>query len=262
MTTKVRSRDIVGAELEAEILSGSHAPGDRLPAERRLAEQHGVSRPMVREALRALAERGLVEVVPGRGTFVRPPSARASVRSLETHFRRGRATAREITEVRLMVECQAAALAAERGSLDDVRELEKRLTALEAAETPEETVKSDLAFHLAVTAAAHNRIMEAMLGSVASLAAELMVRSLGDPEVYRRSAPFHRRVYEAIAARDPEAARTAMHEHLQVASTTYGRDYDDDLDAMARRALRRLGYKEGLPTFLRAVTPTALEGAR
>ncbi len=262
MTTLAKTREIVAAKLEAEILSGGLAPGDRLPAERRLAERHGVSRPIIREALRTLVERGLLEISPGRGAFVQRPSPLTGMRPLEAIYRRGHATAREISEARLMVECETAALAARRGGLDDVRDLGAKLGALESSGTPEDTVRNDLAFHVAVAAAAHNRIMEAMLGSVASLAAELMVRTLGDPDVYQRSARFHRLVYEAIAARDPESARAAMREHLSIASSTYGRDYDDDLDAMARRALQRLGYQEGLQAFLRAVVPTRSAPAR
>ncbi len=251
-----KTRDTVAAELEAEILSGRLAPGDRLPSERGLAEQHGVSRPIVREALRIVAERGLVQIVPGRGAFVRRPSPLAGVRPLDVLYRRGHTTARELSEARLLLECESASLAAQRAGLDDVREIGARLAALEAGGTPQETVRNDLAFHLRVARAAHNRVVEAMLASLSLLAAELMVRSLGDPDIYRRSAPYHREVYEAIAARDPDRARVAMRDHLSVASATYGRDYDDDLDVMAERALRRLGLSEGLQTFLRAVLPT------
>ncbi len=250
-----KTRDVVAAELEREILSGGLAPGDRLLSERQLAERHTVSRPIVREALRILAERGLVEISPGRGAFVRRPSALAGVRPLDALYRRRHPTARQLSEARLMLECETASLAAQRAGLDDVRALGARLATLEAGGSPEQTVRSDLAFHLWVAAAAHNWIVEAMLGSLASLTAELMVRSLADPEVYRRSAPYHRLVYEAIAARDPAGARAAMRDHLSVASSTYGRDYDEDLDVMARRALRRLDVHDSLETFVRAVIP-------
>lgn len=251
-----KTRDVVVAELEAEIFSGHLAPGDRLLSERQLAEVHGVSRPIVREALRTLAERGLLEIAPARGAFVRSPSALVGVRPLEVLYRRGRATAREVSEARLMIECEAAALAAQRGDLQDIRELEQRLDALEDAHGATETVAADLAFHLRVARASHNRIVEAMLASLATLAAKLMVRSLEDQAVYAGSAPFHRKVFEAVAARDPDRARSAMAEHLGVASGAYGREYDHDLDTMAQRALRRLGSTESLDDFLRGVLPS------
>ena len=250
-----KTRDVVAAELEGEILSGGLGPGDRLLSERQLAERHAVSRPIVREALRILAERGLVEISPGRGAFVQRPSALAGTRPLDALYRRGHPTARQLSEARLLLECETASLAAQRAGLDDVRMLRTCLASLEAGGGPEQTVRSDLAFHLGVAAAAHNWVIEAVLGSLASLTAELMVRSLADPDVYRRSAPYHRLVYEAIAARDPVGAGAAMRDHLSVASSTYGRDYDEDLDVMARRALRRLDIDGSLPAFVRAVIP-------
>ncbi len=253
-----KSRDSLAAELEAEILSGGLAPGDRLFSERQLAERQGVSRPMVREALRILAERGLVEIAPGRGAFVRHPSPLAGSRPLDAVYRRAHPTAWELIEARLVIESETASLAGQRAGLDDVRRLERRLQALESASDPAESVRRDLAFHLEVAVAAHNRILEAVLASLASLLAELMVRTLGEPEAHQRTARFHREVYEAIAARDPERARAAMRSHLDPAPAELGRQYDDDLDAMALRALRRLGLGDDLPRFLRDVVPADL----
>ncbi len=256
MTNRPRtSRDAVAGELEAEIMSGGLAPGDRLPAERQLAEQHGISRPMVREALRILSERGLIRIDPGRGAFVQRPSPLAGARPLDALYRRAHPTVRELTEARMLVECETASLAARRAGLEDVRDLGGLLEELETSTAPEDLVRADLAFHLRVAAAAHSRILEAMLASLAPLSAELMVRALGEPEVHRRTAPLHARVYEAIATRDPEAARSAMQRHLEAASAGLGREYDDDLDAMAQRALRRLGVRRDLQAFLRAVLP-------
>jgi len=250
-----RGRDVVAADLEAQIISGGLAPGDRLPSERQLAEQHHVSRPIVREALRILSERGLVEIAPGRGAFVQHQSTLSGTRQFDAVYRRSHPTARVLSEARLMLESETAFLAAQRAELADVQDLRRRLLAIEAGGAPEETVRNDLSFHLRIAQAAHNRIIEAMLASLAPLSAELMVRSLGAPDVYRESASHHRSVFDAIAAREPEAARNAMREHLSVASMTYGHDYDDDLDVMARRALRRLGVPDNLRAFLRAVLP-------
>ncbi len=255
----IRTRDAIAADLEQQIVTGRLGAGSRLPSERRLSAQYGSSRPLVREALRTLVERGLIEVHPGRGAFVRRPSSLHGTRWLDVVYRRRQPTARHLSEARLMLECEAAALAAYRADLDDVTNLRRRVEALEASSTPVESVRNDLAFHLAVAAAARNPVIETMFASIAALAVELMVRSQGDPDVIRRSMPYHRATYEAIAGRDPVAAREAMRAHLSVAQETYGEDYDRILDTMAVRALQVLGSAASLEEFLRAVIPAAAE---
>jgi hypothetical protein len=80
-----------------------------------------------------------------------------------------------------------------------------------------------------------------------------MVRSVGDPETVRRSAPYHRAAYEAIRSRDQMAARAAIQAHLSIAAETYGDDYDRSLDTTAARAIRLIGSGAGLDDFLRSV---------
>ena len=252
-----RSRDAIAAQIEAEIVGGQLMPGDRLLSERQLSERYGASRPIVREALRSLVERGLIDVAPGRGAFVRSPSSLQGTRPLDALYRRRQPTARHLSEARIMLECEAASLAAQHAGLDDVTELQRRLDALEASRSPFESVRNDLAFHLTVAAASHNPVIETMFASIAPLSVELMVRSIGDPDVTQRSGPYHRATYEAIAARDPDRAREAMRAHLSVARDTYGRDYDQRLDTMALRALRLLGSEGSLDDFLHAVMPAA-----
>jgi DNA-binding FadR family transcriptional regulator len=243
------SEDVV-ERLATEIQDGTLAPGQRIPSERHLAAQLGVSRPMLREALRRLGERGLLEVRAGRGSFVSGTAARAPLRPLDSHYRRRGTTARQLSEARLMLECETASLAAERATPEQVTEIARVLEALEASAAPLDAVRNDLAFHLAVAHAAQNPVIESMLESIAGLTAELMVRSVGDPAVAARSAPYHRLAYEAIARRDPPGAREAMRTHLSVASETFGEDYDQTLDSMATRALRMLGAGEELDEFL------------
>ena len=86
------------------MLSGRLVPGDRLPSERQLAETYRLSRPMIREALRTLAERKLVKISPGRGAFVLKPSVAQGAGPLEMLYRRQGATARDLSEARLMLE--------------------------------------------------------------------------------------------------------------------------------------------------------------
>jgi DNA-binding FadR family transcriptional regulator len=152
-----------------------------------------------------------------------------------------------------MLESETASLAATRATPEQLLALREALEVLEASPTPLDMVRNDLAFHLAVARAANNPVIESMLSSIAGLTAELIVRTVGDEAIRRRSAPYHREAYEAIARRDPEAAREAMRTHLSVASVTYGADYDRPLDTMATRALRLLGADHDLESFLQAM---------
>ncbi|CAN5154364.1 hypothetical protein BH20ACT8_BH20ACT8_12140 [soil metagenome] len=261
MTGQSTSSVGLAADLERRILSGALTPGAKLPSERALADRHALSRPMVREALRRLAERGLVRVEAGRGSFVSSATGLDVGRSLNLAYQRRHVTARHIVEARAMLESQAAALAAERADERDLALLSgtlERLEDLEATGDRVEQVRLDLAFHLGIARAAHNPVLEVMFGSIAPLAVEQMLRSVSDPRTRRKSHPYHRAAYEAIAARDPAAAATALRDHLHVADDTYGPDYDRSLDAMAHRALEGLlGPDASLDAFVEELLPAS-----
>lgn len=234
------SRSALAAQLVARIVGGELSPGMKLPSERQLAEQYGVSRPIVREVLGTLAERNLVEIAPGRGSFVRGPRSTDAAEYLDAHYRRSQATPRDLVEARTMLESTAAGLAAERATTEDVAGIERALEAFERSSGILEQARYDLAFHLAIARAAANPVVETMFGSITGLALELMLRSLADPEVTRISVPFHRRIAEAIKERDVAGARCAMTEHLDVASRLYGDDYHRTIESVAQRELARL----------------------
>jgi GntR family transcriptional regulator, transcriptional repressor for pyruvate dehydrogenase complex len=247
--------DAIADVLAERVLSGEYAAEDRLPSERQLAVEFGASRPMVREALRSLVERGLIEVEPGRGTFVRGDTGPRRFHPLDLEYRRRGTTARQLSETRLMLETEAAALATQYADADDLATLESALDRLEGSRTPLDRVRNDLAFHAALVAAAHNPVIETMFASIHGLTVELMVRSASDAEIIRQSEPYHRVAYEAIRDRDAPAARAAIQAHLSIAASTYGEDYDRRLDTTAVRALRLIGSGSGLDEFLRAVLP-------
>ena len=249
------SVDAIASVLAERVLSGELATGDRLASERHLALEFGASRPMVREALRSLIERGLIDVEPGRGAFVRGDTGPRRFQPLDLEYRRRGTTARQLSEARLMLETEAAALATEHADDDDLAALAVALERLESSATPLDRVRNDLAFHTALVAASHNPMIETMFASIQGLTVELMVRSAGDSEIIRQSAPYHRIAFEAIRDRDPVAARAALQAHLSIAAVTYGEDYDRSLDTTAARALRLIGSGAGLEEFLRAVLP-------
>jgi len=245
--------DAIADVLAERVLSGEYAAGDRLPSERQLAVEFGASRPMVREALRSLVERGLIDVEPGRGAFVRGDTGPRSFQPLDLEYRRRGTTARQLSETRLMLETEAAALATRYADDTDLAVLATALDRLEGSATPFDRVRNDLAFHAALVAAAHNPVIETMFASIYGLTVELMVRSASDADIIRQSEPYHRIAYEAIRDRDAAAARAAIQAHLSIAASTYGEDYDRRLDTTASRALRLIGSGGDLAEFLRAV---------
>lgn len=234
------TREALAAQLEQQILSGSLPAGSKLPSERQLTERFGVSRPIVREALRMLAERSLVEIRPGRGTYVRGMRSTDAAGVLDSLYRRSQATPRDLVEARTMLECTAAELAAERATADDLRRIDAALARFDQASTVVERARYDLVFHLAIAQAAHNPVVETMFGSIIGLTVDLMLRSLSDRVVTDASVPFHTEIAEAIRAHDRERARRAMAEHLSVASRFYGEDYELSIESLAQRHFSRL----------------------
>jgi GntR family transcriptional repressor for pyruvate dehydrogenase complex len=234
------SRDALATHLETQIVEGDLPAGTKLPSERQLAEQFAVSRPIVREALRSLVERSLVEIHPARGTFVRQARATDAAGHLDALYRRSQSTPRDLVEARTMLECTAVELAAQRATAEEIAAIERSLIEFDRSTTIVEQARYDMAFHLAIARAAGNPVIETMFGSITALTVELMLRSLSDPDVARASIPYHRAIFDGIREGDPARARTAMAHHLAVASSHYGDDYDRSNESVARRELERL----------------------
>lgn len=224
--------------LQDEIASGQLAPGSKLDSERKLAERFGVGRPLVREALRRMEERGLIATRAGRGSFVqefRPwtdgaPTNLTAVRS--------RVTPRELSHARQLLESEAAALAAMYRTEEQVAHLRDLLAAFDAGGNVDDLAELDMAFHEGIVLASGNVAIQVMFGSIRTMTKALMLRSLTDRAVTQVGAPIHHTVLDAIARRDPDAARAGMRAHLQVAETHYGIDLDAPLaDVLRRHAL-------------------------
>lgn len=223
--------------LERDIATGTVAPGAKLQSERELAARFGVGRPLVREVLRGLGERGLIEVSPGRGAYARAARATDATLPLDALYRRQRVTPREVVEARLMVERDAAYLAADRATSLDIAAMRHALDAFDDSTDLLDQARWDVAFHVLLARASHNQVIETMFASITRLVFELALRSLSDPSVSRAGLPFHHDIVEAISERDAECARTAVQGHLAVAGRLYGNDLDSNLESLARKRL-------------------------
>lgn len=227
----------LGQELERRVLAGEWTPGSRIPSERQIAEQYGVSRPIVREALRGLRERGLIAVAAGRGSFVREVRPTVDGGSPELLARRGGVTAHDLVVARSMLEGEAAALAARVRTDADVAQMARILQAFEETTSITEAAALDVAFHESIAVAAGNPVIQLMFGSIRTLTHGVVLRSLTDETVRRVADPLHSAILDAIVAQDPQRARAAMVDHIGAARRLYGADLDAPLvDVLDRRA--------------------------
>ena len=204
-------------QIEQSILKGTLKPGDQLPAERELAEQFGVSRTAVREAIKALREKGLVEAYSGRGTFITNGTSQAIRQSLDLMMRIGQAEgSTHLAEVREILEPEIAALAAARAEEQHLSTLREAVAVMDAAKQDAEGfIEADLDFHLSLAEAAANPLILSLIDSIVGLLREQRLRIFlveGGPE---RGQYHHKRILKAVENRDPDRARECMRAHLQ-----------------------------------------------
>lgn len=231
------SGDDLASALEGRLLRGDWEPGARLPSERVLAEDYGVSRPVIRESLKALQERGLISVAAGRGSFVKEVRPTSDGGDPLLLVRRGQVTARHLVVARAMLEGKAAALAAENRTANELAAMRQILAAFEREPGLRAAADLDVAFHESIAIASRNPVIQIMFGSIRRLTHGVVVRSLTDRTVRGAAVPLHNVILDAVANQDATAAQAAMTEHIEAAQRFYGADLDDPLsDVLMRRA--------------------------
>ena len=235
------STEQVVSHVRALIEGGTLKPGDRLPAERDLATQVGVSRPTVRAGLRALAAMGVVQARHGSGTFIpagpptlgsEPLSFLAALHGI-SHL--------EMYEARRILEVAAAGLAAERATADQLATLAEEVASLFAAlQDPQLFLVHDINFHRVVASASGNPIVASLVDMVSRLFYEQRRETAqrATDRNLRDAADMHRLIYQAIRARDVEGARHAMNEHL-LRSSAYQAEERDNRKRLARPVAAR-----------------------
>jgi GntR family transcriptional repressor for pyruvate dehydrogenase complex len=209
-----RVPELLAGTLLDRIVDGVLAPGATIPTERELTETFRVGRSSVREALRILESRGLI-AGDGRGRFVVAEPTEPLHRSLELLLTLDAGDFAELFEVRNIIEVESAGLAAARRSEVDLAALGEAVAAMDAAlDAPDRYVDADLRFHVGIARATGNRITAHLMHAIRDLLARALVEIFHIPGSAESSVEQHRRILEAIAADDPDAARRAMREHL------------------------------------------------
>ncbi|MFN7994134.1 MAG: FadR/GntR family transcriptional regulator [Bryobacteraceae bacterium] len=206
-----RLSELVLHEIERMIAQEYPAPGSRLPKEAELADRFHVSRIVVREAMKILEDRGLVEVRAGRGTLTVAPNPDRVKSSLLRLFRDQpiptTAEMERLLELRQVLEETTASLAAVRASEEDLDEIEAALGRMkEPGLDLDENIAADLRFHRAVTRAAHNRYFEMVLDPLT----EVVLQQIKLTNSYDPGWESHREILVEIKARNPVGARQAV----------------------------------------------------
>ncbi len=196
-------------------------PGDLLPSETSLVASFGVSRPVIREALKNLAGKGIIEIVNGKGALIRPvdndPLRLFFKRAMQMEY----GTMLELMEVRKGLEVQSAALAAQRRDENDLEAIRQVLEAMRAHTGDLETfTRLDVEFHLRIAAASHNTLMVSLIESIRDALRNTItagLQSRGTDLQFEAIQRAHEQLLETLAAGNVQAAMEAMSQHFDEA---------------------------------------------
>ena len=210
-----RLSDKVAEMMLETILSNRLEVGDRLPSERELGEQFGVSRTVVREAVRALVAKGVIDVRSGSGLRVAAVDAAQVSESMSLYVRGSDVDFEQVHEVRALLEVQIAGLAAERSTDDEVArlvEVDKRMQRL--SDDVQAAALTDLEFHRVIAQATHNELYLVLMDSIGASLIDIRRANLGSGSTPETLAQ-HQAILDAIAGHDAPRARAAMADHLE-----------------------------------------------
>lgn len=220
----------IADQLRGLLDGGEYRPGDRLPAERELAEQLGISRPTVREALIALEVEGRIRIKVGSGIFVTEPVATKARREspIEGPF--------ELLRARELVEGAVAEEAAKAASPDDIARLDDVLLRMQRSQHPSpQTLQLDREFHTTVAAILGNAVLVRFIGELFDERINPYFERLSsyfeNPGTWEQALAEHGRVRDAIAAGDADAAKRAMQQHLQLSQKRFSLNFGEPEDA-------------------------------
>ncbi len=213
-------REISNYILEG-ILQGTIQTGSKIPPERELSESLGVGRSTLREAVKVLAMLGLLEVRPGQGTFVADGSSDFYAAPLAWGLLIGERSITELVEVRSLLDCEAASLAAQRATKEELENLGQDYERMRQAMIdgdPIQFAEADVRFHMSVALGAHNTVIFQTMRTIRRLLELWISKVLVDLESLSVTLDEHRQVYERICDGDANGAKEAMRRHVQAAA--------------------------------------------
>jgi GntR family transcriptional regulator, transcriptional repressor for pyruvate dehydrogenase complex len=211
-------------QFEELIVSGKLRPGDRLPSESEMGKMLGVSRTVVREAVRLLSAKGLVEARTGSGIYVRELNSGMIRDPIELLLRCSAIRTDDILEARALIEVHLAGLAAERATSDDIAAMERAIAKLrKTGLSPTAYAEIDVEFHAQLAVAARNPLFGILSQSLIAVMID-PIRFVFEHRASAREDTIreHRLILDHVKARDPEGARQAMREALSDAPYNWG----------------------------------------
>lgn len=219
LMAEVRSTRVedVCRRLAGRILAKDYEKGSWLPSERRLAEELGVSRTVMREATRQLQSEGLIRIFHGRGIQVVNETHGSFERTVSRMVPDDVARLQQLVEARMLLEPEVAAMAAKRKDNHHIAQMREIQEAFRKADSSEEGVELDMDFHTALAEAAGNSVIRLMLDAIAHLGRESRLLTLTNYPI-KGAQRDHDRILDAVEAGDGALARKRMHEHIAHAS--------------------------------------------
>ena len=205
--------------LIGHVVNGDWKAGDRIPAERDLSQQLGIGRPSLREALKALELLGVIESRVGDGTFVCPRTEFLSRPLLWAIAGTDQSEMQELTEARLVMEEAVAGFAAERGTDEELQRIQEAHWKMrEAMDDPQRSTDADMAFHAAISAAAHNPILQHAVELLRNLIRPWILTTHKEPGTVATVKEEHEHIVAMILSRSSALARQAMRRHMDISS--------------------------------------------
>lgn len=212
-------------QIKNEILSGAYKIGDRIPTEKDLCQQLGVGRSTVREALRMLKALGFIEVKQGKGAFIIKTSE-DSDEKIRDWFSKNKIELIDFIQVRMSLEPLAVRLFIERASDEQINNIDRILVLFENATESGNALDLallDEAFHTAIAEASGNNLLIMLNRTIVEFFREYRVRSFAVKKNIKNALEPHRKIMQAIRARDSDAAAQAMIDHLKLSMTDINR---------------------------------------
>lgn len=206
--------------IEDQIINGELLIGDKLPTEKELAERYKISRTVIREAIKALKEKGWVETYIAKGTFVICNMEKSVQSSFDAAVRmKPEDRFNNLIQIRLILEPEIAALAAVSASQEDIAKMHQAVNKMEEALRDNKNVNAflegDFAFHMVIAESTGNDLVRIIIAPVVRLLRNVQQYHLSHVESgNQRSQSFHNKVMEAIERHDPKVARLSMYEHI------------------------------------------------
>ncbi|MFJ7951865.1 FadR/GntR family transcriptional regulator [Lysinibacillus sp. NPDC096418] len=218
---KKKAYQVIVDQIREYFLNGELQPGDKLPTERELASRFSVSRTSVREALRKLEIKGIIEIKQGSGSFIKTPEYQSFGEELSsTIIKTEKKLIYEMLELRQALEVECAFLASQRATSEDLERIGKALEMMDRVKNDVELgIQADLSFHINIVLASHNSIFLQLIQTLSEHMQDTIRATrrqrLKDPERIQETVDEHKEIYLAIAAGDANQAKLLMEKHIK-----------------------------------------------